>query len=350
MTGHEERDRESLWDSTSLDEYTGSTIGLAHLATFPVQNPNAVIETDLAGAITYLNPEAAARFPDLEERGVDHPLLAGLLEAVASLRRDRVDSVQREVQVGEDVFDQKVCYLSLDRLELIRVYVHDVTAHRRAEAALGDLARRVVEAQEDERKRVSRELHDEAGQAMAALRISLQLIRDEPDIDRESLVWNLDSAIELVDTTQEQIRLLAQDLRPPALDTLGLSDTLDDFCSRFASRTRLDISYLGSEVGELRGAQEICLYRVLQEALANVAMHADATEACVSLERDGEALRLMVRDNGRGIKPARFRNASRAGVGLVGMRERLEMLGGQLDINSDAGGTHLIATLPVREP
>lgn len=148
-------DPKVLGNPISFDAYAVSAGGLAHLATFPEQNPNAVIEIDMAGMITYLNPEAVERFPELTKHGIDHPLLDGVLETVATFRQDGRDFAQREVELEEAVFEQKVCYSALADAELIRIYSHDVTAHRRAETALAELARRVVDAQEDERKRIS---------------------------------------------------------------------------------------------------------------------------------------------------------------------------------------------------
>ena len=336
-------------ETISFDAYAVSGGGLAHLATFPEQNPNAVIETDMTGTITYLNPEAVERFPELTSRGIDHPLLAGVLGTVAAFRQDGREFAQREVEFEEAVFEQKVCYSALAGAELIRIYSHDVTAHRRAETALAELARRVVDAQEDERKRISRELHDEAGQAMTALKISLQLLREESNLDVETIRQNLGQAIELVDDTRERIRLLAHDLRPPALDALGLNDTLDDFCAQFAARTRLDITYEGEDTSFLDDAQEICLYRLVQEGLANVAVHAGATSAEVRLTHQETTVTLSVSDDGKGIAPEALDERSQSGLGLAGMRERLEMLGGRLDIDTGPAGTTLSATLPVRE-
>ncbi len=335
-------------DAASFAHYADTTLGLAHLATFPEQNPNAVVETDMAGSVTYLNPEAKERFPDLGTRGIDHPLLAGILDTVAGFRRQGLEFVQRQVEVEGAVFEQKVCYSAAPGAELIRVYSHDVTAHLEAEMALADMARRVVTAQEEERKRVSRELHDEAGQALAALKISLQLLGNDADADSETLRRNLREAVDLVDTTREQIRLLAHDLRPPALDALGLNDTLEDFCQEFGSRTRLAINYVGTDVQALDDAEEICVYRLLQEALANVAMHAQAQQVSVTLRQDADCVSLHVADDGRGMDLQILEESERAGLGIVGMRERVEMLGGQLVITSCSEGTELSATLPAR--
>ena len=321
----------------------------AHLATFPEQNPNAVIEMDMSGTITYCNPEAVRRFPDLAERGVRHPLVFGVIDVVEQFRSDGREFGQREVDFRDSVYEQKVCYSSHADDGLIRIFTHDVTAHRQAEAALADVARRVVIAQEEERSRVSRGLHDEAGQAMAAMKISLQLLRQGPGCNDAGMGESLDAAIELLDETWAQIRLVARDLRPPALDALGLSDTLDDFCAQFAARTQLRITYRGEPVPDIAEAQEISLYRLLQEALANAAMHARASKVEVALEHDASTVRLTVRDDGHGMDPGVLDDENRRGLGIVGMQERIETLGGRFSILSDSRGTTITATLPLED-
>ena len=332
------------------DTGTGGAVGLsdpAHLATFPEQNPNAVIETDMSGTITYCNPEAVRRFPDLADLGIAHPLVAGVLEIVEGFRSDGREFAQREVAFGDAVYEQKVCYSSHADDGLIRIFTHDVTAHRLAETALADVARRVVIAQEEERTRVSRGLHDEAGQAMAALKINLQLLRQETGSDDAGMGESLDAAVELLDETWEQLRRVARDLRPPALDALGLNDTLDDFCAQFAVRTRLDISYQGEPVPDIADAQEISLYRFLQEALANAAMHAEASKVEVVLRRNRSTVRLTVSDDGNGMDSGILDDVNRRGLGIVGMRERIEALGGRFTIDGSSRGTTITATLPL---
>ncbi len=323
---------------------------LAHLATFPEQNPNAVIETDMAGTITYLNPEAVRRFPDLAERGIAHPLVSGVLDLVEKFRSDGREFAQREVGFGDAVYEQKVCYSPHGDDGMIRIFTHDVTAHRLAEQALADVARRVVIAQEQERKRVSRGLHDEAGQAMAALKINLELLKQSPGSDEAGIVDDLDAAIDLLDDTWNQIRRVARDLRPPALDTLGLNDTLEDFCAQFARRTRLAITYRGHDTSGLGDAHEISLYRFLQEALTNVAKHADATHVDVLLTRSDSVVSLSVSDDGHGIESNDAHNTDGPGIGVVGMRERIETLGGRFEMSSGPEGTVVTATLPVGAP
>jgi signal transduction histidine kinase len=209
------------------------------------------------------------------------------------------------------------------------------------------LTQEIVSAQEEERRRLSRELHDEAGQALTALKISLDLIQSDLPVEDDSLCQRLGEAVALTETTMEQIRLLAYGLRPPALDAVGLSYTLEGLCRDFAERTQLSIDYDGAGLPELPEAVNICLYRFLQEALTNVAKHANGNQVWVSLRCDAETVSLSVEDDGQGFdKLAK----TPAGIGLLGMRERIELLGGQLGIESWPGqGTCVTARIPLQK-
>jgi signal transduction histidine kinase len=324
---------------------------LQWLATFPEQNPNMVIETDLLGRPTYMNPEARTRFPELWQQGSKHPLLRGLRPIIAAFVDSDQEFVGREVDTGDAVLEQKVCYTLDGDVYRLRIYAHDITARKRAEEAIQELAKRIVLTQEEERQRISRELHDEAGQALTALKIALEIIQGEVPKSEESLRQNLAEAIALTDTTRDGIRLLARGLRPPALDTVGLDLTLDDFCQNFARRTQLAIVYEGTRAQTLPDATNICLYRVLQEALTNVAKHAQASQVSVRLWLDETAVHLSVSDDGMGFdKKTAVARPQTAGLGLLGMHERVELLGGQLELDSTPGqGTRIVAHLPLQE-
>jgi signal transduction histidine kinase len=214
------------------------------------------------------------------------------------------------------------------------------------------LAQQLVSAQEAERRRLARALHDEAGQALTALRLSLEGMRsDLPDGDG-SLDQRLYDAAALAETTMVHLRRLAQDLRPPALDTAGLDPALEGFCRGFAARTQLTIAYSGWDLPTMPEEVQICLYRFLQEALTNVAKHAHADRVRVVLASDDHTVRLSVEDDGRGFD----RGATLSslgwpmGIGLLGMQERLESLGGGLKIVSQPGqGARLVARVPLQE-
>ena len=178
------------------------------------------------------------------------------------------------------------------------------------------------------------------------------MIRRELPPEIEALRRDLDEAVALTESTKERIRLLARGLRPPALDTLGLNLTLEAFCRDFSKRTQLSVCYEGTEVSELSDVVSICLYRILQEALTNVVKHAQATAADVKLLLQDHTVSLVVTDNGRGPKPVSAGSGEErpAGIGLLGMQERLELLGGWLEVNSEPGqGLRLAAHLPLKE-
>ncbi len=331
---------------------------LARLASFPEQNPNLVIEAEAIGKITYVNPVAHKYFPELAAAGLDHPLLEGISALVPIFHTQGLEYVSRELDLGHAVFEQKICYLEDG---LLRIFAHDITARKRAEEAVKELAQQsrrlahqVVRAQEEERRRLSRELHDEAGQALTALRISLELLQSELPSQNNHLRKSLEEAVTLTDMTRKQIRLTAQGLRPPALDTMGLNLTLEELCRNFAKRTLLQVDYEGQPLPTLPGEIDISLYRFVQEALTNVANHAAATRVKVKLNyNDISGICLIVSDNGRGFipppsEPVRWR--ANSGLGLASMQERLELLGGWLEIASTLGqGTSLTACIPVEE-
>ena len=338
-----------------VDRHQETMKRLSMLATFPEQNPNMVIEINQNGTVTYLNPVAQHRFPELWVRGFQHPLLTSVPSIITTLKQDGQDYIGREVDLGDAVYEQKICYLREEGL--IRIFSHDITALRRAEEAvqqmaeqLRGLARRVVMAQEEERQRVSRELHDEAGQALTALKISLELILESLPPDAAEPSQNLAEAIALTHTTRQRIRLLAQGLHPPVLTTLGINLALEDLCRDFSKRTQIMIDYQGLEIPPQTDAIHLCLYRFLQEALTNVAEHAGAAQVWVNLDVREAHASLSVQDNGRGIDGgnAMFLAKNSGGIGLLGMRERLQLLDGRLEINSKKGiGTRVTAHLPM---
>jgi PAS domain S-box-containing protein len=213
---------------------------------------------------------------------------------------------------------------------------------------LRELSRKILATQEDERRKISRELHDEASQALMALKISLDLLQKDLPEEASTLSQNLQESIELTDETMEKIRVLAQGLRPPELDAIGLDPVLEDYCEEFTKRTKLKVVYLGSELPDLSDEVSICFYRVLQEALTNVVKHAQATHVQVSVQFTGDQIVLAVQDDGRGFNYSPERPLpNNKGIGILGMIERLELLKGTLEIDTMPGsGTHLFARIP----
>jgi signal transduction histidine kinase len=165
--------------------------------------------------------------------------------------------------------------------------------------------------------------------------------------DFDGLDQRMEEAIVLTETTMQRIRLLAQALRPPALEAVGLGPTLEDLCRDFAERTGLQIDFRSGELPAVPDDVSICLYRFLQEALTNVVKHAEAGRVEVALCYDSETLSLSVEDDGKGFYGDRSASGQPVGMGLLGMQERLELLSGWLEIVSQPDqGTRLVAFIP----
>jgi signal transduction histidine kinase len=215
---------------------------------------------------------------------------------------------------------------------------------------LEQLSARMVRQHEEERRRISLELHDETAQAFAAVKLQLGVLRESVDPE---LAPRMDRVLDLVDTGMRSIRNVTRDLRPPLLDELGLLPALRALVNGFAERTGLSISFdAPSVLPSLSKDAELALFRALQEALSNVARHSGATSVAVRIARQGDALDLQVRDDGRGLAgTAGVEHRSQgldSGLGLAGMAERLGALGGTMAIADAAqGGVQLTVRLPL---
>ena len=207
--------------------------------------------------------------------------------------------------------------------------------------------RLVLRAQEEERRRLARDLHDEVNQALTAILLRLQALSQTapPELDEE-----LTELKRLVNQAMGELLQLARQLRPTALDDHGLVPAMASQVRRFASQTgiKADLSASG-EASALAPDEEIAIYRIAQEALANVARHADATSVEVNLRTDDEGVELVVRDDGRGFEKHKTGSGSAngGGLGLGGMAERARLVGGELTIDSRPGiGTELCLRVP----
>jgi PAS domain S-box-containing protein len=236
----------------------------------------------------------------------------------------------------------------------------DVSARVTAERKLHDslvqmrtLSGRLMRAQDDERRRMARELHETTAQDLAALKMLLARLNRTSgqlsDADRAIL----DESTQLADRSMGEIRTLAYLLHPPFLDEVGLLSALRWYAEGFAERSGIDVTLdLPDALQRLPQDVETALFRVVQEALINIHRHAGSPTARIQLRVDAGSLALEIEDRGTGMTPefvARLRTGTGAiGVGLAGMRERLEQLGGALDIDSGGKGTTVRATMPIR--
>jgi len=208
------------------------------------------------------------------------------------------------------------------------------------------LLEKVISAQEDERRRISRELHDETGQSLTSLMVRMQMMMQQCDVPQ--LRAQIEDLKNLVGDTLENVHNLARELRPSILDDMGLDAAVQRYVSDCSRRYNLavDVVTLGLENERLPAAVETALYRIVQEGLTNIARHSGARSASIMLERRNGRVRAIIEDDGKGFD---YETAVASGrLGLYGMKERAELLGGTLAIESSPNqGTSIFVEVPV---
>jgi PAS domain S-box-containing protein len=227
--------------------------------------------------------------------------------------------------------------------------VADITERKEEELARQELLRRLVVAQEDERRRIALEMHDQFGQQLSALVLTLSTLKRERG-RRTNLGEQLASVEAMTRQLDTDLELIVSRLHPPALDDLGLVPALTNYVKRWSDHFAIhaDVHAFGMEPGRLPDEIDIALYRITQEALNNVAKHAQAENVAVLLDRRQDRVSLIVEDDGIGFdveQPV----GPRQRFGVIGMRERATILGGTLDVESHPGkGATVVARIPVR--
>ncbi len=258
--------------------------------------------------------------------------------------RKRVENALRQTQAElERRVEERTAALSFANTQLTQ----EIAARKQAEEGLHTLSRQVLDAQESERRRLARELHDEIGQALTALKFNLHAAQRQP----ETLNSRLDDSLGIVDRTLQQVRNLSLDLRPSMLDELGLVAAVNWYMERQAERGGFT-----AHVTTLPLPLDLCptiattCFRIVQEAVTNVIRHANAKDVWIDLQQTVSSVVLTIRDNGKGfdVPAAQERAALGASMGLPGMQERVRLAGGQMMIDSTPEqGTEIHVTLPV---
>ena len=257
-------------------------------------------------------------------------------ENLAIQQASIAESARRELAQLNETLERKVA----DRTQELRS----------ANANLKDLSAKLIRAQDEERRRIARELHDSVGQMLVAIKMNNAVIATQGGLSSPAALQGLRSNDEFVDEILRNIRTISYLLHPPLLDEAGLSSAIRLYVEEFSSRSgiKVDCSCEASS-RRLPSELETALFRTVQECLGNVHRHASSPTASVHLYVDRDKAHLEVQDAGCGISPDRQREIARGGggVGLRGIRERISQAGGELQVTSDSHGTRVIVAVPI---
>jgi PAS domain S-box-containing protein len=224
----------------------------------------------------------------------------------------------------------------------------DVLRHSKQ---IRELSWRLLRTQDQERRHIARELHDSAGQLVAALQMTLGPL--EAEAHKLSSPSAIRQSIELVEQLSKELRTVSYLLHPPLLDEAGLSSAIRWYVEGFAKRSQIEVQLeISADVGRLQQDMEMTIFRIVQESLTNIHRHSDSKNASIRLSHSPQEVCLEIQDSGRGMPASNnggsFAEAGRAGVGIQGMRERVMQLGGHFEIKSNGSGTTVSASLPLQ--
>jgi len=265
-----------------------------------------------------------------------------------TLRRRSADLAASNRQLKREIAQRKSVEESLRKSE--RHYGQLLDQSRQMQGQLRLLSRQVLSAQEEERKKISRELHDVIAQTLTGINVRLAALKKEAAHNTKGLDRSIASTQRLVEHSVNVVHRFARELRPAVLDDLGLVPALHTFMKNFRKETGIRVSLSAfAAVEQVNGDKRTALYRVAQEALTNVARHAQASRAEVEIQKLDGAVCMKISDNGKGFRPEQVLHANKGKrLGLLGMRERLEMVGGNFTVTSAPGkGTTVVARIPL---
>jgi signal transduction histidine kinase len=264
------------------------------------------------------------------------------------LRQRSVNLAASNRQLKQEIVLRKSAEQSLRRSEQHYSQLLEKSRHMQEQLRL--LSRQLMAAQEEERKRISRELHDVIAQTLTSINVRLATLKKEAALNTRGLERNIARTQQLVEHSVNIVHRFARELRPTVLDDLGLIPALHTFMKSFKEETGIHVSLSAfAAVEQVNGDKRTVLFRVAQEALTNVARHAQASHAEVRIQKLDGVICMKIKDNGKGFQEERVLHAKKnKRLGLLGMRERLEMVGGNIAIESTPGeGTTIEAQVPL---
>ena len=331
-------------------------------------SPSMLVITDADGNIEYINPkfsevsgytldEVRGKNPRLWKSGEQSDAFyQSLWQAIAAGDTWHGEFHNRNKQGGVYWDRTSITSIRDEHGNITHFFAvkEDITEHKLIQERLRTLTRRVVELQEDERRRISRELHDGINQMLVAVKYKLEMA--EVKINRHDIdsLADIRRSHELLSVAIQEVRRISHDLRPSVLDDLGLNAALESLCHDFKEHTGIKVSSTLPDTESIhpRAELETTLYRITQEAFTNIEKHASATEVRLSLVSNDRSLHLVIEDNGRGFdaEHAMQLSGSDTGIGLKNFKERVNLLDGKFFVYSEPGmGARLEITLPISE-
>ena len=339
------------------------------LAAIVESSEDAIVAKGLDGIIINWNKAAERIFGYAAEEAIGQHInlivppdrLDEEADILASLRRgERIDHFET-VRKRKDgtLFDISVTISPVKdaqgRVIGASKVARDITERKRLALLLqeAELSGRLLQLQDEERRVIARELHDGAGQLLAALSMNISAISAEESRLSPGVARNVDESRSLIDQAVSEIRTISHLLHPPLLDEVGLISALKEYVNGFGERSNIRVSLdLPSDLERLPRDVELSIFRIVQECLTNVHRHSGSATAGVQLSHERGEIKLQVSDQGRGINQEtqdKLREGKSSGVGLRGMRERIRQLGGGMQIQSSGNGTSIIVVLPLDE-
>ena len=338
-----------------------------------VENANSlIIRFDTKGRLTFFNEYAQNFFGYSEaeilgrsitetilpqESGSGRPIQDQVNDFLRNPEKYQSNELENQRRNGERIWVAWTNRPILDSdgniIEFLCVGV-DITERKQARRQIQNLTHELLKAQENERHKIARDLHDHIAQDLSSLKIRIQTLFNNDTSLEEKAASQLDGLLGILQRSISEVRNLAYDLRPPGLDQLGLVNTVFVYCEDFSKMNRIKVDFVsaGLDVLSLNEDTQINIYRLIQEALHNVKRHAHAKGVTIRLVASSPNLILRIIDDGRGFDTTRWRAKAyeEKRMGLQSMAERVGLLGGTIDIRSQINkGTAILITIPIKE-
>lgn len=329
---------------------------IRRLASFPQLSPNPILEVDARGAITFCNGACHETLDNLKQS--PEAFLPGDLEEIWQAARNQEKmNFMRELEITGTLFAESIYYVP--EYQVLRIFPQDITENRKAEEALKESARqlrvltaRLMEVQEDERARITKELHDELGQSLMLMKLQIDGVREHLRKDQGKLRQECSHILKTVDTLIENIRRLIRDLSPAVLEELGLTSAIKLLLEELNRHHHVELA--GVDIEDIDhffpSRIQLAIYRVFQEAFTNIGKHARARQVSVLAKTRGDQVFFLIKDNGLGFNPEEpALKGNRGGIGLTTMKERIRSAGGHVEIRSQEGkGTEIAFNIPTK--